>query len=177
MEKSEEEKVPFKIRPAMEGDVPFIFSSWLKSYRASIGTKQVNNTVFFSEHHKIIENLLRTSSTFVICPAEDEAQICGYICAEQVDSIFVLHYVYVKQTFRGLGIAKLLLNKFDHDPEMAGICTHMTRVGETLSQRYGFLYNPYVATTEEYARKRRESLEARTGQAMEAASEAVKRDE
>ena len=173
----EQNEMPFRIRPAVEGDVAFIFSSWLKSYRTSLNVKQVNNTVFFSEHHKVVEGLLKTANTYVICPAKDPASICGYICAEQVDGIFVLHYIYVKHTFRTLGIGKLLLNKFDHDPDMAGVCTHMTRIGEKLSDKYGFLYNPYVALTPEYEQKRKQSLEAHVNREAEAAREAIKSEE
>ena len=140
----EKQTLPTKMRLATEDDIGFIFNSWLKSYRNSYFAKPISNTVYFAEHHKVIEKLAKTSQILIACNKEDEAQIYGYVCAEKVDGIFVIHYAYVKQPFRRLGIAKLLLSSFDHDFSQAAVYTHNTNIGEKLSMKYNLVYHPYL---------------------------------
>jgi GNAT superfamily N-acetyltransferase len=149
----EQTKIPVKIRLATEGDIPFIFSSWLRSYKSATANNNVPPSIYFAEHHKVIEDLLRTCEVLVACNEHDPSDIVGYICAERVDGIFVVHYIYVKHTFRVMGIAKLLLNGFDHEAGVAAIYTHNTRLGERLAARYNFVYSPYVALTSAYRRR------------------------
>jgi hypothetical protein len=165
--------LPIRVRPAVEGDVPFIFSSWLKSYRASLFAKQIGNTVFFSEHHKVIEGILETSTVLVLCDAEDVTNIYGYICAEKIDGIFVLHYVYIKHPYRTFGLAKFLLNQFNHETGSAAMTSHMTRIGGDLAPKYGFVYSPYLALTPEYETMRKKSLEKSKKKDLEEANAAV----
>lgn len=141
----DKQTLPTKLRLADKEDVGFIFNSWLKSYRNSLFAKPISNTVFFAEHHKVIEKLAKTSQILVACNKEDPAQIYGYACAERVDGVFVLHYIYVKQHFRRFGIGKLLLNSFDHNfEEEAAVYTHHTKIAEKLAAKYSLVYHPYL---------------------------------
>lgn len=144
------EDLPIRVREAVADDAPFIFNSWLKSYKHSYFGKSMQNEVFFSEQHKVIEYLLKKCKVYVASSEKDPTDIYGYICAEQVDGVFVLHYVYVKHTYRMLGIGTLLLNQYKHDFNSAGICTHMTFTGERLAAKFSMVHNPYVALTHEY---------------------------
>lgn len=137
-------KPPVRLRPATQEDVPFIFNAWLKSYRTSSFARDITKTIFFNEHHKVIEKLLKTNQTIIACSDSDPTQIYGFICAGRVDGIFALHYIYVKHTYRNLGLGKALLNAFDHEPGLAAIHTHMTRSAERLAPKYNMLYHPYV---------------------------------
>ena len=139
-----------RIRPATEGDISFIFSSWLKSYRESHFGSIIPTTIFYTEHHKVVERLLKGCQTFVACNDNDLNELYGFICAEQVDGIFVLHFVYVKHTFRMLGIGRQLLNAFEHDPSKASMYTHHTKAAPTLSKKYRMIHSPYLALTPDY---------------------------
>ena len=110
-----------------EKDVSFIFNSWLKSFRKSPLTHNVNSTIYFTEHHKTIEKLLKTNETLVACNEHDPSQIFGYICAGRYQGVFVVHYIYVKHPYRGLGLAKGLFQSFKHDPSVACMYTHRPR--------------------------------------------------
>lgn len=55
----EDKQLPIRIREATEPDISFIFNAWLKSFRDSSLTRNVTSTIYFSEHHKVIENLLK----------------------------------------------------------------------------------------------------------------------
>lgn len=142
---SQENNFPILIRRACEEDVNFIFNSWLKSYRNSLFARNMHNTIYFDQHHKVVERLLKTSEVLIACDQKDPSSCYGYIVAEKVDNIFVLHFTYVKHPFRKFGVATALLNAFDHNLSQASIYTHHTRVAELLAPKYNMVYNPYVA--------------------------------
>lgn len=139
-----DKSLPIRLRAATQEDVPFIFNSWLKSYRQSLFARNITSTVYFSEHHKVLENLLRNSTVAIACDQNDPSTVYGYICAGKIDGVFVLHYVYVKHSFRNLGVGKTLLNAFDHDVNTAAVYTHHTRMAEKLAAKYNLMYHPYL---------------------------------
>jgi len=140
---------PVRLRKANQEDVGFIFNSWLKSYKYSLFARNITNTIFFAEHHKVIEDLLKKNQTVIACNADDPSQIFGFISAGHVDGILCVNYIYVKQPFRNLGIGKALLNAFEHDPTIAAVYTHHTRMSEKLAAKYNMVYHPYLAFTME----------------------------
>lgn len=133
-----------RLRQAGQEDINFIFNSWLKSYRNSYATKNITSTFYFSEQHKLIERILKTAKTIIACNENDPSQVFGYIVADEVDGIFVIHYLYVKHSFRNLGIGKVLLNAFDHDPSVASLYTHHTHTAHRLAPKYNMLHHPYI---------------------------------
>lgn len=137
-------KLPIRLRLANDEDVPFIFNSWLKSYRTSNFSRSITNTVYFAEHHKLLERILKTNKVVIACRDDDPSQICGWACAGITDNIFTLHYIYVKHPFRGFGVGKALLNAFEHDPSTASIFTHCTKTAERLAAKYNMIYHPYI---------------------------------
>lgn len=133
-----------RLRKANQEDVGFIFNSWLKSYKFSLFAKNITNTIYFAEHHKVIERLLKSNETIIACNDADPTQIYGFVNGGFVDGIFCLNYIYVKQSFRNLGIGKTLLNYFEHDPSSAAVYTHHTRIAERLAAKYNLVYHPYL---------------------------------
>jgi hypothetical protein len=138
------ENLPLIIRPANENDVPFIFNSWLRSFRNGTLCRGVDNTIYFTEHHKLIERLLKTAKVQVAADANDIANILGWLCYEEIDGIFTVHYIYTKHTFRCLGVMRQLMKDTGHDFTTAGIHTHMTEIFNRLALKYNLLYHPYV---------------------------------
>ena len=140
----QEQTLPLKARPVTDSDIAFVFNSWLKSYR-STGTlcKKVVNTVYYENHHKILQKIMQRATCIVACDPEDPGKIYGYIVGEYISNVFVLHYVYVKHTFRKFGIGTYLLNQFKLTPG-AKCYTHQTDTAERLAGKYGMMYHPYV---------------------------------
>lgn len=137
--------LPISIREANEGDLHFVFSSWLKSYRSSgWGCKFVDNTIYFTEQHKLVERLLKRCTTLIATDPADPATIYGYVVFEKIDGILVFHYCYTKHTFRAMGVLRQLLKSMDHDWNMAGLYTHMTKLFDRLSLKYNLVYHPYI---------------------------------
>jgi len=140
----EKAKLPIIVRDAQIEDVNFIFSSWLKSFRGGLLCKNVDNTIYFAEHHKLIEKLLKRSTLKIACDANDVASIVGWTCYEKIDGIMVIHYAYTKHYFRGLGIQREIMKHMNHDISTAGIYTHDTLQGARLSIKYNLIYHPYI---------------------------------
>lgn len=137
--------VPVVVRQANEDDVNFLFNSWLRSFRGSGSlAKGVVNTVYFTEHHKVIEKILKTAAVYVAVDPEDSKNIYGWVCFEYIEGVFCLHFAYVKHIYRGLGIATTLLSKSGHDFSKPSIHTHSNDKALTLSTRKNSVYHPYI---------------------------------
>ena len=133
-----------RLRKASQEDVGFIFNSWLKSFKNASFCRNVTNTIYYAEHHKVIERLLKSNETIIACNDNDPSQIYGFINAGIIEGIFCLNYIYVKQSFRNFGIGKSLLNAFEHDQTHASVFTHHTRMAEKLAAKYNMVYHPYL---------------------------------
>lgn len=149
--------LPIQLRKPHKEDVPFIFSSWLHSYRSSLHTKNVVNTVYFGEHHDLLERIMNRSEAVIACNADDPNQIFGYIVYERIDNALVVHYIYVKQSFRKLGIGKTLLQSTGWQKGDAFIFTHDTYISAKLAMKYRAMFNPYVPTNHYQAKEGKEN--------------------
>lgn len=137
--------MPYKIRLATSDDVSFIFNSWLKSFRdTGYLARAISNIIYFENHHKLLEKVLQRATCYIACDSRYPDQIAGYVVAENIDNVFVLHYIYVKHNFRKTGIARELFNSFNHDLSATSCCTHLTKAGERLIAKYNMIYHPYI---------------------------------
>lgn len=136
-------------RLADSSDHPFVYSSFLKSYRDSPMVRGVPNTIYFSKQHDLIERFLTRASALpiVACSAKDPTQIYGYILGERTANGLVVHWVYVKQPFRSMGIAAGLFDKLtaQADDIEAIYYTHRVKTVEgLLKNRSHVTFNPYL---------------------------------
>lgn len=138
-------KSQVRLRPATESDVNFIFKSWLRCYRHSFNTRGCENPVFFAQHHKLIEGLCKKASIVIACNHDDISQIYGFICSEMVDNLPVIHFVYVKEMFRRMGVAALLAENAGFKREAPVFYTHRTYSSEGLEKKFAMVYNPYLS--------------------------------
>jgi hypothetical protein len=134
--------VAIEIRNAVTDDLPFIFATWLRSYRhSSQFAKKISNDVYFKYHHAAIERIISRGGIIKIANiVGDPNVILGYACLEaQGGTDMVVHYVYVKKNFRKMGIASRL-----YKPEKGDYFTHLTDdVTWALAKYDGLIYNPY----------------------------------
>lgn len=96
-------------RPMWGGDVPFVYSSWLKSFRHAY--RKSPPRFYYAYYHPLITKLLARGDTTVCmaCDGADQGFIVGWVCATRLPSGgTVLHWVYVKRTYRQLGLATAL---------------------------------------------------------------------
>jgi ribosomal protein S18 acetylase RimI-like enzyme len=135
-----------KIRKLLPSDIPLITSTWLKTYRAkSSWIKKIMEGCYFSEHNHLINRHVMTADVYVICDPEDDEHVFGYLVGLNRQKCDTIHYIYIKQAFRGKGLAKALLDAFQKRTEMYN--THETMPNHLLNhlkKRYArVIYNPY----------------------------------
>jgi len=128
------------VRPySPENDTAFVFSSWLRSYRFSLQTKDIPTAFYYRCHHKLIEDILERPDVriSVACLQTDPSLIFGWACFEGP----VLHYIFVKPPYRRLGIAKTLVRL-----SSMKYYTHQTYdTKHLLSSMKSASYVPYLA--------------------------------
>lgn len=139
--------LPILYRPAIEEDRPFIFNSWLKAFRKGTLSANVDNSIYYTNHHSLVERILSKSKTIICCNSDDPSIIYGYVTYQEVDGQFVLHFVYVKHIYRKLGLARQLLAETGHDFNLLGCYTHQTNVGIVKEEKYNLVYHPYILFT------------------------------
>lgn len=97
----------WNIREANGDDIPFIYSTWAKSYKddSSIG-RSCRNSIFFRSFIYVIDMILKRDgiSVAVACNPEAPYIIYGYMVAEPN----ILYYSFTKLAFLRFGIAKSL---------------------------------------------------------------------
>lgn len=139
----------FQLRTVQPSDIPFLFNSWLKSYRDSPMVKSIPNTTYYNAHHTIIERLLKSPGAiaYIACNPEDPDQIYAYIVGEYwQDVATVIHWIYCKHPFRSNGIGSALIAKLLDRIVAPGHITyysHRVKNTEKLLGERQYTFNPY----------------------------------
>lgn len=146
-------QAPVTIRDGGERDQAFVFSSWLQSYRSSAFARPIATHTYFDRHHAVLERILARPTTRVVVatPEDAPAVILGWAVTEGLlrgsarDGATAptptLHYVYVKEQFRKLGIARQLVARIGRRFAV----THRTAVVEgAMRRRPDVVYDPYL---------------------------------
>lgn len=104
--------IPICFRYAQPQDTPFIFDSWVNSNRKSPANKGIKKAKLYTNaQRQLIGKILSRSKCIVCADYQDPIKtIYGYVVFKEGRES-VLHYLYVKQDFRGFGIAKKLLDE------------------------------------------------------------------
>jgi len=134
----------FVIRDLQSSDYPFLFNSWMKSYsKEFLDKKNVPSQIYYQGLHKLIESLLPSCVVKMAVTEDDLDVIIGYVVASSDENVGVVHYVYVKESFRRLGIASQLLASVGIEPDMDSIFTAYTSSGSELAAKFNSLYHPF----------------------------------
>lgn len=121
------------LREPRDSDMDLVVGSWLRSYRKH--APLTRDDVYYPGQRQLIGKLL--SSAFIrilICASsEQDDTVLGWACAHP--DLSLLHYCHVKEPFRRLGLAKMLINGLELDPQTLRY-SHVTRVGQGIMNRY-----------------------------------------
>jgi GNAT superfamily N-acetyltransferase len=121
-----------KAIPIIEAHHSFVLANWLAQYRKNQFPPYPPAQEYFKCHQELAKKHLEG---FMAVNSEDEDQYLGFIVSKEN----VIHFIYVKEVFRKLGIGKLLW-------ETAGkpkVYTHNIKHTKNLIDR-SFVYNPYL---------------------------------
>lgn len=101
------------VREIKEDEINFVLSSFIKSNRFGLQTKYMLFDIYLNMHKPMLIDLCAADSTKILV-AEYNGFIYGYIIYDDIRN--VIHYYYVKQSFRKLGIGGLLIKNCNFDP-------------------------------------------------------------
>jgi len=147
----------FKRRKFQEDDRKFILQSWLKGYyhgnsvikKSSVDsegkTKErffgnswlrlINERLFNENYSKVLAQILmRDVEIPIISLVAEPSVILGYAVIEGSK----LHWIFVKEMWRGIGLAKDLLK-----PHVITECSHLTSVGQLIKPTH-IQFNPFL---------------------------------
>lgn len=120
-----------KIREHLESDLPFVYNSMLKNlwadYKASLDKNEFIEGIknpFFMTKKRELAKLFSRSQIIIAASPDDENQILGYIIFKKYDGLQILHYVYVRSTFRRFAVSKALLKHCEFEPNEPIIITY-----------------------------------------------------
>lgn len=99
----------FNFRDASFEDANFVASSWKQSLRKEY--PKLTKDQFFELINPLIDGILGKSSVLVVCDPEMPKFIHGYLVYKIVDGIAVMHFAYVKESFRKFGVFKSMLDE------------------------------------------------------------------
>jgi GNAT superfamily N-acetyltransferase len=133
-----------------KGDISFITSSWINSYVTESNLcRGVQKSLARREHSRIV-NLILSRGAVVIAATDREAPdlIYGYaVFQPSAAECALLHYVYVKASFRKFGLGTRLVeivrasaHRSEHLPM---VTDHDTRNAGFL-KKCGVMYNPFL---------------------------------
>jgi len=140
---AEPAQAPVAFREAVEGDLHFLISSWLKSYRSSRKTWDVESHLFYDGrcgHKAVVLRLLSGCPVAVACHPIHTDQIYGWLCHTE-DAI---HYIYVKEEFQRMGIGRQLVGHAGFDLEKPVVVSHWHKPCDRYKKRVDIRYNPYL---------------------------------
>lgn len=101
------------LREMLPTDHALVKNSWLKSYGYShFNRRQCEGKAIFACHDPIIRSLLVNSRVkLVACdPAEPDNIQAWIVAGKRADDVPVVHYLWVREAFRGLGLEPRLFS-------------------------------------------------------------------
>jgi GNAT superfamily N-acetyltransferase len=132
-------KALYIVRESISDDTPFIFSTFLRGlYYGDPYFARTPKNSFMKAYHSVLEQILSLPAVkvHIACLKEDPEVILGYSITGGEGTI--LHWVFVKSAWRGIGIAKELV------PSTIKAATHTTSVGDSLLRKHrDVIFDPF----------------------------------
>jgi hypothetical protein len=136
----------FQIRALQEGDIPFLYSSYLKSYRPYFN--HLGNDAYYALHHDRMAQFLERGAIGAVAVASDDPDvILGWVLLTVTEDTVVVFYSYVKHAFRSLKLATTMMSQLTQLlPNQKIVLLQQTPGGVKLLERFSkreVVYNPY----------------------------------
>lgn len=128
-------------------DEDFIYSTWLRNYKhSSYFAKRIKPAVFFKEHHKVIDHIMGkpTITALVAHPKNDVHTLLGYVVFERNEERSTVHFTYIKDAFRMMGIARTLYKSGEIDMGKLKFSHWTLPVDELIKKYPEIIYDPYA---------------------------------
>lgn len=142
------QEFPVVIRSYAESDIPFIMNSWIFSftedlfptlYEKNIPKKLIAKVT--SVAHPLITQILNRCGAIIACDPDDYDHIIGYIVAEHMHGMPIIHWVYVKHFARQMGIGRMLYRAVNPTHQTALITFKTDRLDKKVTGKYALEYD------------------------------------
>lgn len=136
-----------KFRGMTDKDIPYIKSTFLRSYRNSSFTKHISNQDYFSFFSPLFEDLMVKDNVLIALAVnpDNTDHIYSWCAVEKRGPIQILHYVYTKVSYRKFDIASSLLLATGFSLCSPFFYTFLSRDADTLRKHYiHSVYNPFL---------------------------------
>jgi GNAT superfamily N-acetyltransferase len=135
-----------KLREMEEKDKNFLMSSWLRSFKGSYYAGPIQNDMYWKVYQNVLERILRRKDVIVsiACNPKNPGQIFGYLVLEETERMPTVHWIYVKQAFRGFGIAKTLLEQLGVAKDTEFYYTFKVKITPSLLASWKGRFNPNI---------------------------------
>lgn len=138
------------IRPLVESDRNFIYSSWGRSFSAHYPLANKLSSVakqyLWYRTMATVDYFFTQPGAFkILASKETPDQIFAWLCSE----LNVLHYMYTEKTWRQQGAQKILLAACGFNPETDTEASHWTWMIDKFFGKWKLKYNPYLLEEED----------------------------
>lgn len=134
-------------RVMVDGDLPYIKSTFLRSFRNSAFTNYVSNQDYFDFFSPLFEDLLYSDNIVVglAVNPKDASHIYAWCAVEKRGPVQILHYVYTKMSYRKFDIASGLLEAVGFKLDDPFFYTLLSRDADSLRRQHNqAVYNPFL---------------------------------
>lgn len=129
-------------RPDDDG---IILDPWRRHIRSRFPLKLCNIESFNIHHRDIVmESILDRCTPVIMAAQDDPTFVYGWIIGERQGFSRVIHFAYVKESFRRRGVFTELLNTclpLEFGRKL--YYTHRTGMSDVISRSFDAVYNPY----------------------------------
>lgn len=125
------------VRDVTASDLPFIYPTWLKGLRyGNSWFEAIDQGVYFAAYKLVIQRLLDTSTTKVVCMADDPEIILAYAVYSQDQK--TLHWAFTKDAWRNFGFQRQIV------PATVTSVSHLTEAGNSIRKKHRWTFNPFT---------------------------------
>lgn len=137
----------FVVREGRPDDANLIYSSWLNSYRDAYLSKHVAKTPYFAGQHAIIDKIFKSPAcrVYIAAAPDDADHVLGYAVWEESSVGPIIHFIYVKLSFRNFKIGTTLFDMIRAKCPGRPIYTHLPKGADKLLAGKNLEFNPYLA--------------------------------
>jgi len=139
------EKVGIGFRPYLKLDEGFVLSSWLRSNRRDWRTSIPKTDVYFKLAEPLVKKILDRAGCLIAYNTDNPNQIYAYICAENWDNALLCHYIYVKYSFRRMGLGSYMYNMLATGKQIVFSTFNTPLATQLIDEEVVYaIYNPFL---------------------------------
>lgn len=129
--------VPVRIRDAHPDDVHYVIKTWCREHRFN-KPQHMPDRLYYQEQQKVIGQLASKSQLKVACAPDNLSAIYGFAVGKQLsDTTLLAHYVYTRNEWRRLGVARALIQALGYREGMELVATHWSKhLSKITEERY-----------------------------------------